>query len=359
MSATAESMSAVRWHGRGDVRLDRVSRPLPAAGEVLIQVEMCGLCGTDSGEVSDGPLEIPSSAPHPLTGRRAPIILGHEVVGHVVEIGPDTAGIAVGSRVIPDVVIGCGHCWWCRRHEEGLCETHAVRGLHTDGGLAEFMTAKADTLVPIQAHLSAETAVLAEPLSVAVRALRKAGDLTGAVVSVYGVGAIGQLISRLALRAGAAVIAVDVAADHVALAAHAGATGTTPEAAQDTTRTISRGRGADVAFECSGVPGGVAASVALTRRGGRTVLVGVSAGAVQLEHADLVIGEKQMVGSASHLWDEDMTTAVRLLQAGAVTEHDLPVRVIGLDDAPAALLRPDTTTFKTVVRPGPAPWIAN
>ena len=147
------------------------------------------------------------------------------------------------------------------------------------------------------------------------------------------------------------MIAVDVAADRLALVASAGAVPSTPDEAEERTRSSSHGRGADVAFECSGVADRVAATVALTRRGGRTVLVGVSPGAVLLPHADIVIGEKQVVGSASHLWDEDMTTAVRLLEAGAITQGDLPVRVISLAEAPAALVRPDTSSVKTVVRP--------
>lgn len=349
-SSAPELMSAVRWHGRGDVRLDHVPVPSPSEGEVLIQIEMCGLCGTDFSEVSTGPIEIPVLEENVLTGRRAPIILGHEVIGTVVQIGPNTTGPVTGARVVPDVVMGCGRCWWCRRHQEGLCQTHAVRGLHTDGGLAGFMIAAAATTVSIDPAVPPEIAVLAEPMSVAVRALRKAGDLTGTLVAVIGAGTIGLLISHLAIRAGALVVAVDIAADRRRLAARAGAISAEPVVAQDVVMDHSDGRGADVVFECSGAGPGVLDAVVLTRRGGRTVLVGVSDGAVTVPHADIVIGEKHLIGTASHLWDEDMVTAVRLLERGAITEDDLSVRVTTLDLAATALLRPDRTAVKTAVR---------
>ena len=344
-------MRAVRWHARGDVRLDIVPRPVPQTGEVVVAVELCGLCGSDFGEVSDGPLEIPTGTHHQLTGRQAPLTLGHEVIGHVVERGPDTAGPAIGTRVVPDVVLGCGRCWWCRRHQEGLCEIHAVRGLHTDGGLAEFMLADAATLVVLDPELPPAIAVLAEPMSVAVRAVRKAGDLTGGTVAVWGVGSVGLLITHLALRSGARVICVDVDTGQLARAGRAGATTTMPDTAASLVASLTEGRGADVVFECSGASSAVAQAVTVTRPGGKIVLIGITAGQVVIPHADLVIGEKQLLGTAAHLWDEDMTTAVRLLERGVITAADVPVRVVDLSDAVAALSHPDRSVLKTAVSP--------
>jgi threonine dehydrogenase-like Zn-dependent dehydrogenase len=189
----------------------------------LVKIELCGICGTDVEEYRRGPVAI-TTEPHPLTGTSAPLALGHEPVGSIAGhgAGADSAALPLGTRVVPDVVLGCRTCWWCRRHQEGLCERLAVRGLHLDGGLAEFIVAEAATCVVVDDGMAAEVAVLAEPVAVAARALRKAGDLTGATVLVYGSGTIGLLITRLAAVRGAQVIAVDIIDQRLGLADRAG-----------------------------------------------------------------------------------------------------------------------------------------
>jgi (R,R)-butanediol dehydrogenase / meso-butanediol dehydrogenase / diacetyl reductase len=169
MSSLSETMRAARWHGRHDVRVEEVPVPEPQPDQALIEVEWCGICGTDLEEYNDGPVSIPVGEPHPLTGRKAPLTLGHEIVGCVVKPARDGSGPLEGARVIPDVVLGCGECYWCRRHQEGLCVGHAVVGLHTDGGLAEYVASTARTCVLVPDTLEADVATLAEPTSVAAR----------------------------------------------------------------------------------------------------------------------------------------------------------------------------------------------
>src|SRR5260370_22793964 len=167
-------MKAAVWHARNDIRIDEVPEPTaPGSGEVVIQVDACGICGTDLEEYRAGPLLIPVGEPNPLTGRKAPIVLGHEFAGEVVEVGPGVTTFHAGDRVAPDVLIYCGSCFWCRRHQVSLCDKVAALGLSGDGGLAEYCKAPVSMCLKLPNGMSYEHAALAEPLSVAIRAVRK------------------------------------------------------------------------------------------------------------------------------------------------------------------------------------------
>ncbi|MFV0253708.1 MAG: alcohol dehydrogenase catalytic domain-containing protein [Beutenbergiaceae bacterium] len=341
---TASSMPAVRWHARGDVRIDEVPVPTPGPGQVLIAVEACGICGTDLEEVRSGPIDVPVVRPHPLTGAMAPITLGHEVLGTVAAAGPGTRA-RLGQRVIPDVVLGCGACWWCQRHQQGICEQRAVRGMHTDGGLASYMIADADTLVAVPAELATEVAVLAEPVSVAVRAIRKAGDLAGARAIVLGLGTVGNLLVRVLRRYGVAVTGLEPDPGRRLLAQDAGT---------DVAASASDLQpGADVVFECSGAAGAAEAALAVLRPGGLLVMVGIAHQPISIDPATLVVAEQRIAGSAAHLWDEDVTVAVRLLADGLVDQERFPTQSLALADIAGVLVgeQPAGAVLKTIARP--------
>ncbi|WP_433892656.1 zinc-dependent alcohol dehydrogenase [Streptomyces sp. CA-111067] len=337
-------MPAARWYAPRDVRTEQVPVPVPLPGQVLVAVERTGLCGSDLEEYREGPVAIPPSA--------VPITLGHEVVGTVVEC--PGGEIALGTRVVPDVVVGCGRCWWCARHEEGLCPDLLVRGQQQDGGLARFMAADAATCVRVPDDLDVEVAAFAEPAAVAVRALRKAGDLSGAVVCVQGAGTVGQLIVQAALAAPATrVVAVDPVPGRRKLAQGFGAVACAPDEAVDVVRSLSGGRGADVVLECAGVPSAPAASVAVSRRGATVVLVGFRHATLALPWLDVVLGERRLVGTAAHVWDTDVAPAVALLARGVLDPRPLHTATVPLGRAPEAFERLDTdpSALKLLVAP--------
>lgn len=327
------TMQALRWHGPRDLRLEEVPVPRPGPGEILIKVDRVGLCGSDLEEYREGPVAIPAGA--------APLTLGHEVIGTVVS---SRNGLpAVDTRVVPDVVVGCGHCWWCRRHEEGLCPQLLVRGQQQDGGLAEFMIADAATCVTLPDGLDTDVAAFAEPTAVAVRAVRKAGDLAGATVVVIGGGTIGNLIAQAALGTPAsAVIVIDPIAQRRSLARQVGAMAADPDDSAETVHHQSGGRGADVVLECSGALGAPEDAVTLSRRGGTVVLVGFRNQSLRLPWLDVVLGERRLLGSAAHLWDVDVAGAVALLAGGCVDPRPLHSDTIALDGAVQAFQRLDT-----------------
>jgi threonine dehydrogenase-like Zn-dependent dehydrogenase len=265
-------MRAVRWYGRYDIRLDEVPTPAAMDSEVLLQVESVGLCGTDVGEYVFGPLEIPLG-PHPLTGASAPMTIGHEIVARVIRPARDGNGPPAGTLVMPDTQLGCGVCWWCRRHETGLCRTAAVVGLHAPGGLTEFLTSNASTLLAVPESLTADEAVFAEPLSCAVRAVRKIErQLVGSTVLVQGAGTVGVLLTQLLSACGVGrLMVIDLEPARLQLAAKLGAI----QVANDDSLAAVPEPGIDVVFECTGAPGQTATALRRVRAGGTVVCIGI------------------------------------------------------------------------------------
>ena len=336
---TLDQMRALRWHGQRDIRLDAVPRPAPERGQVLVQVERVGLCGTDMEEFLHGPVDIPSAG-------APPIILGHEIVGLVADC--PGGELDVGTRVVPDVVIGCNHCWWCQRHQPGQCPRLIVLGLQADGGLAEFMVAEASTCVIVPSALSADTAVFAEPTAVAVRGLRKCGDLTGATIAVVGLGTVGNLVVQVAAATAAAgIIAIDPSAYRRTLAQQLGATAVlAPDPA-----VIGI---ADVVLECAGTNRSARDAIAIARTGGTIVMIGTGGDEVPLPLRSIVLGEKRIFGSAAHVWDEDVQAAVSLLSRGVVQPRQLISRIVSLENAVEEgfrALESDRELIKVLVAP--------
>lgn len=354
---TPATTLAARWHGRRDVRVERVPLREPGPTDALLEVQWCGICGSDFEEYAAGPVTIPLAAPHPQSRRVAPITLGHEVVARVREPAADGSGPPAGALVVPDVVVGCGSCWWCARHEEGLCPDLTVLGQHDDGGLSEFMVARADTCVRVPDHVDAADAALTEPTAVAVRALRKVPEVAGATVVVVGAGAVGLLTVQVARALGASqVIVAEPDLSRRSLAERVGAHYAVPAASLvSTVRALTGDRGADVVVEAAGVRGTPSLALAAVRSGGTTVLAGIHADPEPLDLLDAVLREVRIVGSAAHIWDEDVRLAVELIARGAVEPGPLVSARIGLHDVVSqgleALARPERPPVKVLVSP--------
>ena len=218
-------MQAAVWHARNDIRIEDVPVPsAPGPGEVIIKVGACGICGTDLEEYRAGPLFIPVDKPNPLTHKQAPLILGHEFAGEVVEVGQGVTEFKVGDRLAPDVLLYCGECYWCQRHQVSLCDSLAALGLMGDGGLAEYCKLPVNMAIRIPNGLSDDHAAMAEPLSVAVRAVRRGRMLAGENVAVFGGGTIGLFCLQVARAAGAGeVFVVEPLPNRRALAKQLGA----------------------------------------------------------------------------------------------------------------------------------------
>ncbi len=350
-------MRGIELHGPRDLRLVQRSVPAPSPHEALLRVLACGVCGTDAEEYLEGPLSVPAGRDG--SGGSVPHVIGHEVVGVVERPAADGSGPPEGTVVIGDVVVGCGDCWWCDRHDPGLCPALRVRGQHIDGGMADYMVVDARTCVPVPEGLPVDAAALAEPLAVAVRALRKAGPLLGAAVVVLGGGTVGQLVAQVARASGASSVLLS---DPIPMRrAVAERLSSTRAVAPGELRAAVDGMpspGVDVVVECTARAGLLREAIELVRPGGLVIAVGLRPGDEAIPLTDLVLNEKRIAGTAAHVWDDDVATGVALLASGAVDVRPLITRTATLDTMPetmAALVDAPDEHLKIVVQIGEAP----
>jgi (R,R)-butanediol dehydrogenase/meso-butanediol dehydrogenase/diacetyl reductase len=156
-----KQMKALRWHGVKDLRLENIDEPRPEQGKVKIKVEWCGICVSDLHEYTAGPIFIPAQAPHPLTGEKAPVVMGHEFSGQVVEVGEGVTRYKAGDRVVVEPIYACGHCEACKQGKYNLCDQMGFLGLAGGGGgFSEYVTAEEYMVHAIPDSISYEQGAL-------------------------------------------------------------------------------------------------------------------------------------------------------------------------------------------------------
>ncbi len=326
-------MKAAVYQGPGDIRIDSVADPEGArGGEVVIEVARAAICGTDSSEWAHGPLLA-----------RPPVVLGHEFVGRVVDVGPDANGFAVGDRVVSGAGISCGECEWCRAGRTNLCAEYRTIGLHVDGGLAEYVRSPGFVCRHVPDGVSDDGAALAQPLAVALHAVRRSGLQAGQACAVIGVGGIGAFVVAAAVARGASpLIALDIDDARLAtarsLGAHA-AVNVRERSLADTIVEHTGGEGAHVVIEASGTAGGPAAALAAARRGGRVLIVGLQSGPRELDLFSFTVREVDLVTTLAHVCDVDLPDSLALLESSDVASTVID-RVIALDDLVDEGIRP-------------------
>jgi (R,R)-butanediol dehydrogenase/meso-butanediol dehydrogenase/diacetyl reductase len=347
-------MRSARWTASVGIEVIDVDRPTPRPNEALIRVSLCGICGSDIEELSHGPVVATS-----------PVVLGHEISGVVASAALDGSGPVAGTRVVVDVVVGCGTCQWCMTGEEGLCPDLRVIGQHLDGGLSEYVVARADRLIAIPDSMSDIEATMAEPLAVAVRALGKIGDLASTRVLIIGGGTIGLLTAQVARSLGASRVGVlepsTVRRTMVQGWGIQSLWSDTSHGRREATVQLFDGL-PGVVIECSGRPGMTAEALTLVDKAGTVVALGVLTTAEPIDTLDMVLGEKILRGSAAHRWDTDVRRAVELIAGRQVDVAPLVSRVIPLDDTTSAFdlaAQGDESIVKVMVdcRPSTTPSI--
>lgn len=314
----------------GDGVLDITERRHPElqrADEVVLAVEVCGVCGTDLKI-----LERPQA--HPAT---AGVVLGHEILGTVVETGPE-AELEPGDRVVVAPNIGCGLCVFCRRGLVNQCPKMTTIGIYEDGGLAGRVRVPATACHRISAHVAPDVAVLAEPLSNVVNGVRLANAFPGETAVVFGAGPAGLMFTALLTAAGAHVITVEPAALRAELATAMGAGHTLDPRDGDVTSNIldlTDGVGADIAVDAVGSQ--VSAVLAAVRPAGRVVLFGMNTTA-RSEIAQERITRRELSIFGAYIGGQDVIPlAVGVLERGVVDLSPMVTHRIDVDGLPAAL----------------------
>lgn len=326
-----DTMSALRLHAPGDLRLDEVPIPEPGTGEVLVKVHRCGICGTDL-HIAKGNFPAPN----------LPLTLGHEFSGTVAALGAGVGDVTVGAPVVVDINISCGHCYFCTRGQKLFCPSVAQLGVHRAGGLAEYVTAPAGNLHFLPAGLSLDTATYVEPLACAIHGQDRVGVRSGDSVLVLGGGPMGLAHIALARMNGAAsVIVSEPDPRRRTLAERMGADHTVdpigdslPQALAD----LTGGIGPDVVIEAVGSVRTYESAVDVVRRGGKVLAYGAAPqdAVMSLRPFDVYAKELTVVGSYAGTYDT-WPRAIALLAGGRFDPALIVDTVRPLDAAADAL----------------------
>ncbi|GAA5225944.1 L-idonate 5-dehydrogenase [Paeniglutamicibacter antarcticus] len=323
MSSKTYTATAVIAHAAGDLRVETIEVPMPATEQAQVAIAYGGICGSDLHYFSHG------AAGESIL--KAPMVLGHEIVGTITVAAADGTGPPVGAKVAvhPGTPGGTGARYPLERPNLSPGCTYlgsAARFPHTEGAFATRVNLPARMLRELPAGLSLRDAALAEPAAVAWHAVSRAGEVAGKRVLVIGAGPIGALAVAVLKRAGAAeIIAVDMFDKPLRIAAAAGATATLKA---DDTESIAAVQ-ADVVIEASGNHRGLASAVRGAMRAGRIVMVGLLPSGEQPALISLAITrELELIGSFRFNDEIDQVLGALAdgsLDLGGIVTHEFDV----------------------------------
>src|ERR1700720_1260905 len=329
------TMPAVVLTADGRIALQDRPRPTLRPDQVLVEVDMCGICGSDLHA---------SQLPQVYRGD---CILGHESTGRIAAVGGDVADWAVGQRVAvnPNGNVD-GTCVYCRSGRPNFCPQATLEtalGLQADGALAPLMAAFPGHLRRIPDELGTLEAAWVEPTATALRAVELAGELAGRTVLVTGGGPIGQLACRLAyLRSPAQILLMEPATERAQFAADSHALSI---AAEDYGKLV-----VDVVYECSGSAAATSTALKLLAPGGILVVVGAGPDP-GLDSATILL--KEITVRGSYIYTDEFDRAIELLAAREIAVADLTTVISPLTDALTAFdaLRAGRV-MKALISPG-------
>ena len=346
--------AAVLSEVHASLQVEEIPTPAPKAGEVLVRVAACGVCHTDL-HVIKGEVKFPT-----------PAVLGHEISGTVVALGPGVTTVKEGTRVVCSFIMPCGACDFCIQGRDDLCATffamNRLRGqlydgtsrlaradgtplaMYSMGGLADYAVVPATDVFALPEGLALEeSSIIGCALMTAYGALRHQADLrAGETVAVVATGGVGSNIIQLARAFGAPmIVAVDVKAEKLDAARRLGATHTVDASKEDVAAAIiehTGGRGVDVAFEALGRPETVVQAFGAARDGGRVVVVGIAAGntTAPIEITRLVRRGVRLIGSYGGRVRTDVPALLQMAQRGTIAPERTISRRFKLDDVAEA-----------------------
>jgi len=347
-------MQAAVYHGKEDVRLQEVPVPEIGAGEVLIRVHTCGICGTDLKKIATG-------------SHSAPRIFGHEMAGNIVAVGDGVSDFKTGDRVMVFHHIPCGECYYCRHKVFAQCPVYkkvgATAGFEpSGGGFAEYVRAMdwivRKGVVKIPDGVSYEQASFIEPVNTCMKAIEALRIESGEVALVIGQGPIGIILAALAKRAGATVVTSDLYPRRLKISESFGLRYNVDASQSDPLsliRELTEGRGADVVILAT--PGNrlIRPAMDAARPGGRVMLFAqTQRSEAGIDPSAVCVDEKTLLGSYSasvDLQDEN----VQLVFSGEIDFARLVTHRFPLQQAVEALhlaSHPGPDSMKVIIQPG-------
>jgi L-idonate 5-dehydrogenase len=300
---------ALRIHAQGDLRLDTVADPTPAAGDAVVRVRYGGVCGSDLHYWHDGAVG--------ASILRDPMVLGLEIVGTVEVSAADGSGPTAGQAVAIHPATTCGTCRWCTGGQPNLCPQSRYLGSaaqwpHTDGGFVDLLAVPSSRLIVIPDGLGLRRAALAEPAGIAWHAVNRAiavgTEISGADVVIVGGGPIGLLVAAVSIfRGAAATTVIDLHEHPLRVATKIGV-----DHVMTVRDQLDEERKADIVFESSGSVPGLATAIRSARRGGTVVVVGQPPGGDLPVPAGLLVTRELTVTGSLRL-DSELVTALQFL----------------------------------------------
>lgn len=322
------SMKVARWYGKRDIRVESADIPKPKAHQVKIAVKYAGICGSDLHEYLGGPIFIPTQENHPYSGQKAPIVLGHEFSGEIVEVGNEVCNVKVGDRVTVEPILAKNGLVGKYNLDENL----GFVGLMADGGFAKFCVVDANLVHKLPDSIDYEQGALAEPAAVALYAVRQSKLKAGDKAAVFGCGPIGLLVIEALRAAGASEIyAVELSKERQAKAREMGAIVIDPnqDNAVDKIKTLTNG-GVDVSFEVTGVPIVLKQSIEAIKNDGECVIVSIWESEASIHPNEIVIKEKTLKGIIAYR--NVFAAVLQLMEQGYFSKDKLVTKRIKLDD---------------------------
>jgi L-iditol 2-dehydrogenase len=355
-------MQAAVYRDIDDVRTEEIAVPEIGAGEVLVRVDTCGICGTDLKKIHTG-------------SHAAPRVFGHEMAGTIAAVGDGVKGFAVGDRVMAFHHIPCGVCFYCRKQTFAQCETYkrvgttAGLGAAAGGGFAQYIRVMdwivGDGVTPaglihLPDDIPFEQAAFIEPVNTCFKAIRLLGLEADDTVLVIGQGSIGILLAALARQTGAMVLTSDMYPERHAIAAQYGLD--RPLDARDDVvaacKAATEGRGADVALVAVGADALIATAMAAIRPGGRVMLfASTQHGTAGFDPAAVCMEEKTLMGSYSAsvaIQQEGIDLVFEGYRSGKLDLTNLISHRFGLEEAAEAIYlasHPVADSMKIVLKP--------
>lgn len=318
-------MKAVVYRRPNELEVGDVPRPRAGAGEVVLKVHACGICGSDLHAVQHGFGMPPGS------------VMGHEFCGEIAELGPDVSGYAEGERVTSLPYIGCGTCEFCRKGQGIHCEN--IRGLglgQLPGAYAEYVMCAAKSLFKLPTTVDSRLGALVEPLSVGLHGVKRAGLGPGASCVVMGAGPIGLATLVWCKARGASTILVsELAAGRAELARRLGATEVVDPAAQNPAERMREltGRAPDLVFECVGVRSTLESAIHMVSTLGRVVVLGVCMEPDQITPVSCIFKEISLHFVLGYN-DAEFQETIDALSSGKIDPRPMVTDIIGVEQVP-------------------------
>jgi len=349
-------MKAAVYRGVNEVRLEEVPVPEIGAGEILVRVHTCGICGTDLKKIATG-------------SHSAPRIFGHETSGVVARVGEGVSKFDTGDRVVVFHHIPCGQCFYCLHKTFAQCETYKKVGSTagfepSGGGFAEYVRAMdwivEKGMVRIPDGISFEQACFVEPVNTCIKGIETLRLLADETVLVIGQGPIGLILAKLAERSGVRVITSDLYPARLTMANSFGLNLTIDATRADAVKTVREmtdGRGADATILAVGGNALIRSAMDATRPGGRVLLFAQTVrGEATIDPAAVCVDEKTLLGSYSasiELQEEAVRFVMnREMDLERLISHHFPLES-GVEALHLAA-HPQPDSMKIVIRPGSA-----